>query len=176
MVFRIDGESGARQYLNASLDYLNSDLSYRRMQYPFPNVALKCLLCGEAGCSRWKGYYDRRVICVLMSYAGPIAIHLAQCRNRGVDYTYWPDVLIPFHQPSIPTLKVFFDKWKSDDSIRLAIDEIVGQIDQEIFIPISVAYVWLVQILKALILNHSRLSIRAPSERPLAAFPEREAP
>jgi hypothetical protein len=163
VIFRIDGESGARQYLNASLDYLNSEESYRRMQYPFPSVVLKCLLCGEAGCSRWKGYYSRQVICILMGYAGPIAIHLAQCRTRGVDYTYWPDVLIPYHRPSIPTLKVFFDRWKSNNSIRLTIDEVVGQIDQEIFISISVAYGWLVQILKAMILNHSILSIRSPS-------------
>lgn len=98
-----------------------------------------------------------------MGYSGPIAIHLAQCRTRGVDYTYWPDVLVPFHRPSIPTLEVFYQTWKSDGSIRRAIDEVVSQITDEIFIPISVAYVWLVQILKALILNHSRLSMRAPS-------------
>lgn len=163
MVFRIDGERGAQQYLNASLEYLNDARPYRRMPYSFPNVRERCLLCGNAGCSRWKGYYVRSVICTLMRYSGPIAIHLAQCRTRGVDYTYWPDVLLPFRQPTVPTLKVFYQSWASRGfSIRHAIDEVVGTIDLEIFIPVSVAYVWLTYILKGLVLNHVELHVRAP--------------
>ena len=43
-----------------------------------------------------------------------------------------------------------------------AIDEVVGAIEQETFIPLSVAYVWLTYILKGLILNHAKLRVRAP--------------
>ncbi len=120
-------------------------------------------MCGNAGCSRWKGYYVRNVICVLMKYAGPIAIHLAQCRTRGVDYTYWPDVLIPFRRPTVPTLELFYQAWANKGfSVVAAIDEVASAIEQEIFIPLSVAYVWLTFILQGVILNHDHLRVRAP--------------
>lgn len=98
-----------------------------------------------------------------MRYAGPIAIHLAQCRTRRVDYTYWPEVLVPFRRPSVPTLQLFYQNWATRSfSIKLAIDEVVGAIEQEIFIPVSVAYVWLTYVLKGLVLNHAELHVRAP--------------
>lgn len=98
-----------------------------------------------------------------MRHAGPIAIHLAQCRTRGVDYTYWPEVLVPYRKPSVPTLRLFYGAWAAGKfSLRLAIDEVVGAIDQEIFIPVSVAYVWLTYILKGLVLNHAELHVRRP--------------
>lgn len=141
------------------------------MRYPFPNVGARCLLCGNAGCSRWKGYYVRNVICTLMKYAGPIAVHLAECRTRGVDYTYWPEVLIPFRRPTIPTLHLFYETWtRRGFSIAAAIDEVVSAIEQEIFIPLSVAYVWLTYILKGLILNHARLHVRAPESTMTSAL------
>ncbi len=43
-----------------------------------------------------------------------------------------------------------------------AIDEVVGAIDQELFISVSVAYMWLIYILKGLLLNHSELQVRRP--------------
>jgi hypothetical protein len=163
VVFSLDGERGAEQYLKASLEYLNERRRYRRMRFEFPNVRERCLLCGNAGCSRWKGYYVRFVICAAWKYAGPIAIHLAQCRTRGVDYTYWPEVLIPYRRPSVPTLRLFYQTWVARNfSIRQAIDEVVGAIDSEIFIPVSVAFVWLTYVLKGLLLNHAELSVRAP--------------
>lgn len=133
------------------------------MIYPFPNVGNQCLLCGRARCSRWKGYYVRGVVCTLLGYAGPIAIHLAQCRTRGVDYTYWPDILVPYLRPSIPTLKLLYETWASTRfSIRAAIDEVTGQIEEEFFLPVAVAYEWLKRISQGLILRHEVLRVRAP--------------
>jgi hypothetical protein len=111
-----------------------------------------------------------------MKYAGPVAIHLAQCRTKGVDYTYWPEVLIPFCRPSVATLGLFYQTWvQANFSIKLAIDEVVGVIDQEIFIPVSVAYMWLVYVLKGLVLNHVHLHVRAP-ESILASTLQRYEP
>jgi hypothetical protein len=163
VVFSISGEEDARQYLKASQEYLKNPAPYRRMRYPFPSVRRRCLLCGTSGCSRWKGYYVRNVVCTLMGYAGPVAIHLAQCRTRGVDYTYWPSQLIPYLQPSRNTLESFYKIWISQAySISAAVDEVVGRIKQEYFIAPSVAYQWLKWILRALLLNHETLGIRAP--------------
>lgn len=163
MVFRITGESDAKQYLEASNHYLADSSCYRRMRFPFPNVRERCLLCGSARCSRWKGYYVRQVVCTRLRYAGPVVIHLAQCGTRGVDYTYWPDMLVPFLQPSIQTLRVFYETWVSHDfDLLQAIDEVVGQVDSEYFLPISVAHCWLRRTFQGLILQHQRLQVRAP--------------
>lgn len=133
------------------------------MFYPFPNVTEKCLLCGNRGCSRWKGYYSRQVVCTLLGYAGPIAIHLAQCKTRRMDYSYWPDILVPFLEPSLETLEVFYSAWVlSGHSVQAAIDEVVGKFDEDYFIPLSVAYLWLKRITQSLILNQAGLKIRAP--------------
>lgn len=132
------------------------------MKYPFPAVGARCLLCGAKGCSRWKGYYVRQVVCTLMQYTGPMTIHLAQCRSRGVDYTYWPDILVPYLRPTIPTLKTLYSTWSKERSIHAAVDEVVGCIDQEFILPLSTAYLWLVHVIRALILNHTKLGIRAP--------------
>ena len=163
MVFIINKEQGAQQYLSASAEYLCNPELYSRMKYPFPKVTEQCLYCGRAGCSRWKGYYIRWVVCTLMKYVGPIAIHLAQCKTRGVDYTYWPDILIPYLQPTIPTLQVFYETWVSSGySIRKSIDEVVGKIDGEFYLPISVAYQWLRRLSQYLIIYQEWLKIRAP--------------
>jgi len=98
-----------------------------------------------------------------MGYAGPVAIHLAQCTTLGVDYTYWPDILVPFLGPSLETLQVFYSAWiTSGHSVQAAIDEVVGRFDEDYFIPLSMAYLWLKRITQSLILNQSRLKIRAP--------------
>lgn len=162
VVFRISGKVGALQYLNASREYLQDPNPYCRMNYPFPNVRERCLLCNTQGCSRWKGYYVRQVICIWMGYAGPVAIHLAQCRSNGVDYTYWPGILVPYVYPSIPTLKLFYLTWIRENSIRAAIDEVVGRIEQDLAICFSTAYRWLSYVVRALILNDRSLHIQAP--------------
>lgn len=162
VVFRINGKAGALQYLNASEEYLQDQGPYCRMDYPFPDVTERCLLCGVKGCSRWKGYYVRQVICIWMGYAGPVAIHLAQCQRRGVDYTYWPSILVPYLWPTIPTLKLFYLTWRRANSIRSAIDEVVGGIEQDLTLCFSTAYRWLGYIVRALILNYRSLHIRAP--------------
>jgi hypothetical protein len=170
VVFRITGEEDARQYLKASDEYLKDPAPYRRMAYPFPNVREHCLLCGWRGCSRWKGYYVRNVVCTLMGYAGPIAIHLAQCKRRGVDYTYWPSSLITFLRPSLPTLQVFYEAWSENWDLRAAVDEVVGRIEQEYFIGPSVAYHWLKRILQALLINHEKIRIRVPESVQVASL------
>jgi hypothetical protein len=162
VVFRINGKAGALQYLNASQKYLRDPNLYSRMHYPFPNVSESCLLCKAKGCSRWKGYYVRQVICIWMGYAGPMAIHLAQCRRQGVDYTYWPDILVPYLWPTIPTLKLFYLTWIKVHSIRAAIDEVVWRIEQDLALCFSTAYRWLAYVVRALILNSTQLNIRAP--------------
>ena len=98
-----------------------------------------------------------------MGYAGPLAIHLAQCSRQGVDYTYWPGILIPYLKPTIPTLKTFYLTWIKGHSIRAAIDEVVGSIEQEVSICFSSAYRFLAYIVRALLLNCELLSVRAPS-------------
>jgi hypothetical protein len=161
-VFRINGKAGALQYLNASREYLEDPSLYSRMNYPFPKVSERCLLCQAQGCSRWKGYYVRQVICIWMGYAGPVAIHLAQCRRRGVDYTYWPGILVPYLWPTIPSLKLFYLTWMREHSIRAAIDEVVGRVEQDLTLCFSTAYRWLAYVVRALILNYRSLHIRAP--------------
>jgi hypothetical protein len=170
VVFSIDGEEDARQYLKASDEYLENTAPYRRMNYPFPNVRRRCLLCGARGCSRWKGYYVRFVVCTLMRYAGAVAIHLAQCTRQGVDYTYWPSHLIAYLRPSRPTLEVFYNAWSAAGDLRAAVDEVIGLIPEEYFIGPSVAYLWLKRILQALLINHEALKVRAPESVQIEAL------
>lgn len=163
VVFRISGVQGARQYLVASERYIRDPARVARMSYPFPSVRQRCLWCGAAGCSRWKGYYIRQVVCTALGFAGSIAIHLAQCRTRGVDYTYWPEFLIPYLEPTLPTLRVFYDTWVSSHyQIGAAIDEVVGRIRNEYFLHLSAAYSWLTRISQGLILHWDALKVRAP--------------
>jgi hypothetical protein len=161
VVFKINGKSGALQYLDASHKYLGDTARYSRMRYPFPAIGARCLLCGAKGCSRWKGYYVRQVVCTLMQYAGPMTIHLAQCKSRGVDYTYWPDILVPYLRPTIPTLKAVYYAWIKERSID-AVDRAMDIIKPEFILPLSTAYLWLAHVIRALILNHSSLGIRVP--------------
>jgi hypothetical protein len=164
VVFRISGKEGARQYLVASERYLRALAPSARMSYPFPSVGVCCLFCGAEGCSRWKGYYIRQVVCTNLKYAGPLAIHLAQCRVRGVDYTYWPDFLVPFLEPTLPTLRAFYEAWVSYGyGVRAAIDAVVGGIRGEYFLPVSIAYSWLSRVSQGLVLHGEDLKIRVPN-------------
>lgn len=80
-----------------------------------------------------------------------------------MDYTYWPDFLIPYLEPSIPTLRIFYDTWvASGYQIVPAMDEVVGRIREEYFLPISAAYSWLTRISQGLILHWHALNVRAP--------------
>lgn len=63
------------------------------MSFPFPNVRIKCLLCGKSQCARWKGYRVRAMICSDLGYAGAIAIHVGHCRTERRDFSYVPDFL-----------------------------------------------------------------------------------
>jgi hypothetical protein len=80
-----------------------------------------------------------------------------------VDYTYWPDFLVPFVRPSVPTLRTLYEAWVSSGHlIREAIDEVVAQFRDEYFLGIAVAYSWLTRISQGLILHWKHLKIRAP--------------
>jgi hypothetical protein len=49
-----------------------------------------------------------------------------------------------------------------ENSIRAAIDEVVGRIEQELSVCFSSAYRWLSYVVRALILNYRSLHVGAP--------------
>lgn len=130
------------------------------MQYAFPNVQRKCLLCGEAGCARWKGYFVRRVLCGQSGYVGLVAIHVGHCRSLERDFSYFPDFLLPGRRVSRFTLARFAAQYKQNGNIKSCIDDVIDQLGAEDFtLALSSAYEWLYASVRALRLNAGFLAI-----------------
>ena len=141
------------------------------MSFPFPNVSQRCLLCGEAGCARWKGYFVRQVLCGDVGYAGPVAIHVGHCRQSKRDFSYVPDFLIPGRRLSRLSLKRFTENFAQTLSLKSSIDDLVGRVPLEDFtVALSTAYEWIYQTVRALRLNASALAIGVDQFTSVGAF------
>lgn len=130
------------------------------MPFPFPDVGKECLLCGEPGCARWKGYFVRKLTCALLGRSGRIAVHVGQCRTKGRDFSYMPDFFVPGRRLSRPTLKLFAEKFAGTGDIKSGIDDLVESIESDDFsVALSSAYEWLYGCVRALRFNAGRLAI-----------------
>jgi hypothetical protein len=130
------------------------------MAFPFPSVRLKCLLCGLSGRCRWKGYFTRQVL------------HAGHCQTRGCDFCYFPDFLIPGRRLSRASWKKFIEVFQETKIIRDSIDGLLVGLDcvVDFTMALSSAYNFLYAAVRALRINHVRLSILAPEKSSVFVF------
>ena len=141
------------------------------MNYPFPNVRECCLLCRERGCARWKGYSVRKWVCGYHGCCGQIVIHLGHCKVRGLDFSYFPDILIPGKRLSRRSWQDFVERFQTHRSIKHCVDELVGSLKIDDFtIATSSAYNILYAAIRPLRINHEILFIRPPMKSSVFEF------
>lgn len=138
---------------------------YTRMLYPFPNVQVACLVCGAAGCARWKGYYCRQWVCSINGQSGLIAIHVCHCRTRNCDCCYFPSFLVPGRRISRASFQKFVAGFAVSYSVKDCIDEFVSGFETMDFtMALSSAYDLIYGFVRSLRINHVNLCILAPVE------------
>ena len=146
------------------------------MLYPFPDVKEKCLLCGMAGCARWKGYYLRRLRCAVIEFDGKIAIHVGCCRTQKRDFSYSPSFVIPYRQISRLSLREFISQWHPLERIQNGIDWFLEGIEsgsevvsEAIGLATSTAYSWIYGLLTLLRLHSNILKVTPPESTSIRA-------
>lgn len=156
------------QYLSASDAYLAAK-PYTPMYYPFPNVSEKCLLCGLAGCARWKGYYLRRLRCAVIEFNGKVAIHVGHCRIQKLDFSYCPSFVIPYRQISRMSLLEFIFQWHPVGKVQKGIDWFMEGLEsgsEELSnaweLASSTAYNWIYGLVTLLRLHSDTLKVLPP--------------
>jgi hypothetical protein len=132
------------------------------MNFPFPNINKKCLVCGTICKARWKGYYVRQIIHEL--YIGPIAIHVGHCFKNKKDFSYVPNFIIPGRKLSRPSFTLYLKTYCQTRNVKNCIDDLnFNQRDSEdLHIPLSTAYNWIYQSIRTLRINASDFAIVAP--------------
>ncbi len=141
------------------------------MPFAFPNVGTACLLCGLAGCARWKGYYTRQWICGVLGFGGTIAIHVGRCRTQGRDFSYFPDFLIPGKRLARQSWQMFVEAFCRTKVIRESIDGLVAGIEMPDFtLALSSAYNFLYAAIRPLRMHHAELAILAPSASSVGVY------
>jgi hypothetical protein len=143
------------------------------MRYAFPNVGLLCPLCGGAQCARWKGYYTRQWLCGYFGSGRLLVIHVGHCENRGCDFSYFPDFLIPGKRLSRRSWHDFIERFQICRVVRSCVDQLVGSVKVDDFtIAQSSAYNLLYAAIRPLRMNHELLFIRPPMKSSVFAFYE----
>jgi hypothetical protein len=139
------------------------------MYYPFPDISERCLMCGMAGCARWKGYYLRRLRCAVVEFDGKVAIHVGRCRTQKRDFSYSPSFVIPYRQISRMSLLEFIFQWHPLGKVQEGIDWFLEGIESgservsEAFkLATSTAYGWIYGLATLLRLHSDTLQILPP--------------
>jgi hypothetical protein len=157
-----------RQYLSASSAYLSAKangVARAFMAYSFPRVRDKCLLCGEGGFCRWKGYFRRQFVCSVLGFCGEIAIHVAHCKTSNCDYCYLPSFVIPGRRLSRDAMREFHATLSSTGNVSACIDKLVEGLDvvaPDFAMALSSAYDIIYSAVKAVRLNHINLGVHPP--------------
>jgi hypothetical protein len=135
-------------------------LGRHSMDYPFPDIKQCCPICTAVGCAEWKGYFQRRVICIELGINENLALHVGRCRSRKKDFSFLIDILIPYQRITRISLKKLFTLWLDRRNLEKATEEFTrGLLDDQWDIPLSTAWGWLHLILRFCRLNMEKLSI-----------------
>lgn len=132
------------------------------MEYPFPDVQAECLLCGRANCARWKGYFVREMVCGVLGFSGPVAIHVGHCQTYGKDWSYYPSFLLWRRLVSKASVLRVISGLIKTRKITDCIDELIADIEGVEYFALSSAYFLVYSFISALIINHSYLGISCP--------------
>ena len=140
------------------------------MNFPFPNIKEKCLVCGTSCGARWKGYYVRQIVHDL--YIGPVAIHVGHCFRNKQDFSYVPDFIIPGRKLSRPSFLYFLKTYYRTKKIKTSIDSLLINLgdDKDFHIPISTAYDWVYQSVRSLRINAAQFAIAVPIKNAVFSF------
>ena len=139
------------------------------MNFLFPNVKEKCPCCGLARCSRWKGYYLRRVRCAVVEFDGEVAIHVGHCQTQKRDFSYSPSFIIPYRQISRISLREFISQWHPLGKVQTGIDWLLEgieagaeKISETLEVATSTAYGWIYGLLTLLRIHSNTLKTLPP--------------
>lgn len=149
------------QYLKASQDYLSKQKP-RRLAFDFPDIHAQCPVCQQAQCSRWKGYYTRKVVCYDLNFFGKVVIHCGQCRRKRIDFSYFPSFLIPYFHLSKASLRELAALYQDASSVEEANAQLCEGFEHEQ--PLSSAYFRLYHLFVVLSLNAERLSLHGSQQ------------
>lgn len=114
------------------------------MLWQWPDLRERCLLCGEPGCAVYRGYYTRFVHCPETRFFGRLAIRTAECRRRRKRYSLFPDFLFRYLRISRLSQAALVRQWKArDKDLKAAIDDLVAEMPDEFYLPLSTSYAYL---------------------------------
>lgn len=144
IVLTVGDKSEIEKYLKASEEYLQKATHRRTMKYHWPNLKLRCLLCGRPGCAIYKGYYTRLIFCPEMEFIGKIAIRTAYCKSRQERFSLCPDFIIP----RLRITQVSLDRFRSiysynNENLTKSIDSLTEGLGEEFYMARSTAMSWL---------------------------------
>lgn len=110
----------------------------------WPDLARECPCCGGPCSAIYKGYYKRLVFCPELEFTGQIAIRTAYCKKLKIRYALFPDFLIPRRRISKLSLTFLLESHKKHPNRPInAIDDLISGLDDEFYLPLSTAYVYL---------------------------------
>jgi hypothetical protein len=110
----------------------------------WPNLVEKCLNCGRPNCAIYKGYYKRFLFCPELEFRGVVIIRTALCKNKKVRYALMPEFILPRRRISRLSLELLVEKRaKYPNRLIDAIDELLEGLEEEFYLPISTAYVYI---------------------------------
>jgi hypothetical protein len=128
------------------------------MAFPLPDIKTRCPICTKMGCARWKGYYSRGAFCPVQGLFERVAIHVGRCPAHRKDFSFLPELFIPYRQITKPSLSKFFEYWRRTQVLQKALDRL-PQADDRWIVSVSTAWEWTQLILKFCRLNLEMLPV-----------------
>lgn len=125
------------------------------MDFPFPEIAGACPVCGTACGAIYRGYYRRWVICPEALFVGRVAIRTAFCKCHKQRFALFPEFLIPFRSFSRVAFVLLWQAWKEKPGELVnAVDRWFHGLNQEVYLSIMTLYSQLQLILMQLRAGH----------------------
>jgi hypothetical protein len=145
VALRVGQKPEIEKYLLASDAYLADSRHRRSMAYEgWPNLAERCLLCGEAGCAVYRGYYTRFLFCPEMEFLGKLAVRTAFCRRLSRRFALLPDFLLRYVRASRLSLLRLLECFRaSGGALLAAIDAWTEGLGEEFCVSPSTAWTYL---------------------------------
>ncbi len=109
----------------------------------WPEIGLSCPVCNQAGCAIFRGYYLRFLFCTELEFFGRLVIRTGFCKVEQVRFSLLPDFILYRHRISRFSHERLVEARVVHQHLVEAIDELVGDLGEEFYLPISTAHSYL---------------------------------
>lgn len=109
----------------------------------WPDLRASCPICGGPGCAIYRGYYSRFLFCTELEFNGRLVIRTGLCKTKNIRFSLIPDFVLYRRRISRFSHDRLREARAARATLMAAIDDLVADLGEEFFLPLSTAHAYL---------------------------------